>query len=109
MYHGFSTPAALNAQIVLEVAVSALSISGGNQTAIAAYFPTGSTWPTLTQIASAENLTRGLFDTAMNTARATGNNATVAAVVQAWDGLCGFENIFDRARENMLYALTPTS
>lgn len=107
-YHNFATPTALNAQVALEVAVSALSISGGNQTTIAAYFPTGSTWPTLTAINSAEALTRSLYETAMTTARASGNDA-VAAVNASWNGLCGFFNIFDRARENALFAQTATS
>ena len=108
-YHNFATPTALNAQVALEVAVSALSISGGDQTTITNQFPTGSTWPTLTQIETAENFTRALYESAMTTARATGSNASVAAVNAVWDGLCGFQNIFDKARENMLFALTATS
>jgi hypothetical protein len=106
----FGGPAGLRAQVALELAVPGLNISGANQAAILAFLPNGS-WPTFAQLESAENLTRSLYDTAMTAARATGNNATVAATDAMWATLAGFRdgNIWDVARTAITTTAVPTS
>jgi hypothetical protein len=100
----FSTPTQLHDLVNSGISDAALSISGGDQTTILNYFPTGSTWPTLSAISSAENFTRNIYDGQMNTARATGKPDTVAVVNAAWDGLCGFRCLFDVAKETVIRA-----
>jgi hypothetical protein len=100
----FSTPTDLNNQVSNGISDAALSIAGGTQTTILTNFPTSTTWPTLTQLNTAEGLVRGLYETAMNTARATKSPDSVVAVNAAWDGLCGFRCIFDVARETVIRA-----
>lgn len=109
MSFSFGSPTDLHNQVANEIAASALAISGGDQTTILSYLPTGATWPTFTQLNSAENAVRTLQDAAMNTSRATGNNSTVAATEKAWRSLCGFRNIFDVAREHITRIAVPTS
>jgi hypothetical protein len=103
----FSTPLELHDLVNSGISDAALAIGGSDQTAILAQLPTGSTWPTLTQLATAEALTRGFYETAMTTARATKSPDSVAVVNAAWDGLCGFRNIFDVAREKIIFVANP--
>jgi hypothetical protein len=107
MSFSFSSPAHLNSQIAGEISAGALAISGGNQTAILANLPSDAIWPTLTQLESAENLVRSLYDAAMNTARASGLNATVASTAALWESLCGFQNMFDVARRTIIVVAVP--
>jgi hypothetical protein len=100
----FSTPTDLYNTVNNEISNAALSISGGSQTTILNNFSTGSTWPTFAQLNTAENLVRGFYETAMNTARATKSPDAVGLVDAAWDGLCGFRCIFDVARETIIHA-----
>ena len=100
----FSTPTELYNLVNSGISDAALSISGGDQTAILANFGTSTVWPTLTQISTAENLTRNIYDGQMNTARATKLPQNVAVVNAAWDGLCGFECLFDVARKTVIRA-----
>ena len=103
----FSSPTDLHNQISGGIGDAALSIAGGTQTTILTNFPTSTTWPTFTQLNTAEGLVRGLYETAMNTARATGDPAQVAVVNAAWDGLTGFRCIFDAAREAVIRNANP--
>lgn len=109
MSFSFSSPADLNAQVSAEIGAAALAISGGDQATILAYLPTGSSWPTFTQLEAAENKVRSLYEAAMSTSRATGNNATVAATAASWSSLCGFRNLFDVARETIVRGAVPLS
>jgi len=105
----FSSPTDMHDQVSNAIGVAALSIGGSDQTNILSNFPTSTVWPSWTQLETAENLVRGFYDAAMNTARATGVTANVAAVNATWDGLAGFRNIFDVARETVNRYPTPPS
>jgi hypothetical protein len=100
----FSTPTELYNLVNSGISDAALAISGGDQTTILNNFSTGSTWPTLTQLNTAENFTRNIFDGQMNTARATKSPDSVALVNAKWDGLCGFRCLFDVAKETVIRA-----
>jgi hypothetical protein len=101
----FSTPTELHDLVNSGISDAALSIDGGTQTSILSNFPTGgSTWPTLAQLNTSNNLVRMLYDSAMNTARATKSPDTVAVVNAKWNGLCGSSSLFDVAREKVIRA-----
>src|ERR1035437_344569 len=100
----FSTPTELHDLVNSSISDGALSIDGGTQASILSNFPTSTTWPTLTQLNTAENLTRNIYDGQMNTARATKSPYTVAVVNAKWDGLCGFRCLFDVAKETVIRA-----
>ena len=104
----FLDPTDLHTQVANEIGASALALDGGTQTSILSYFPTGgTTWSTLAQLNTSNNLVRTLYDGAMNTARATKSPDSVALVNAKWDGLCGSISIFDAARSAVLRAANP--
>ena len=100
----FKTPTDLYNAVNSGISDAALSISGGDKTTILNNFSTGSTWPTLTQLNTAENFTRNIFDGQMNSARATKSPDTVALVNAKWAGLTSSGCLFDVAREKVIRA-----
>ena|ERR1035437_5557111 len=97
----FSTPTELHDLVNSSISDGALSIDGGTQASILSNFPTSTTWPTLTQLNTAENLTRNIYDGQMNTARATKSPDSVALVNAKWDGLTSSGCLFDVARSKV--------
>ena len=100
----FKTPTDLYNAVNSGISDAALSISGGDQTTILNNFSTGSTWPTLTQLNTAENFTRNIYDGQMNTARATKSPDATAIVNAKWDGLTCSGCLFDAARARIIRA-----
>jgi hypothetical protein len=103
----FASPQDLHNLLIAELAGA--GVSGGNQTSIGSNFPTNA-YPTLAQIQTAENATMTLLSAALATARASGNNATVAAVNKTWVVFTDpIDNFFEAVRTWVMQSAIPLS